>query len=78
MKLRFIIRFQIQKGTNLIAFLLVLCGLFSLIIYYETVERDTSDPFESFMDMGRLGVRALFATLGVVISFFWEYLYYSE
>ncbi|KAI1480607.1 hypothetical protein F4774DRAFT_377857 [Daldinia eschscholtzii] len=50
-------------------FLFILCGLLGLIIYYNTTGGDT--PFERFMDSESFGVRFLFTTFGVVISFFW-------
>ncbi|KAI1088704.1 hypothetical protein F5B19DRAFT_470214 [Rostrohypoxylon terebratum] len=50
-------------------FLLILCGLLALIIYYNSTGGDT--PFERFMDSESFGVRFLFTGVGVVISFFW-------
>jgi len=51
------------------AFLILLCGIFSLVLYYELTETDT--PFGRFMDNQGYGVRTLFMTFGVVV--FWDY-----
>jgi hypothetical protein len=53
-----------------LSFLLFLCGVLILILYYENTILDTS--FESFMDSERFGVRFLFATLGTLITLFWD------
>ncbi|KAI8964813.1 hypothetical protein F5Y11DRAFT_71337 [Daldinia sp. FL1419] len=50
-------------------FLFILCGLLGLILYYNNTGGDTA--FERFMDSESFGVRFLFTTVGVIISFFW-------
>ncbi|KAK0720272.1 hypothetical protein B0H67DRAFT_181584 [Lasiosphaeris hirsuta] len=50
---------------------LFLCGLFTLILYYETTQLDS--PFEVFMKDQGFGVRVVFTGLGVVISLFWDF-----
>ncbi|KAI0180731.1 hypothetical protein GGR52DRAFT_577512 [Hypoxylon sp. FL1284] len=50
-------------------FLFVLCGLLALILYYNNTGGDTA--FENFMDSESFGVRFLFTSVGVIISFFW-------
>ena len=56
-------------------FLGLLCGVFIVVVYFAATEKDISDPFEAFMDSQSFGVHALFAGLGVVISYFWDNLY---
>ncbi|KAH8882168.1 hypothetical protein GQ53DRAFT_610066, partial [Thozetella sp. PMI_491] len=56
-------------------FLIFLCGLMILILYYENTMLDT--PFERFMDSQKLGVRFLFSGIGVVLTGFWDY-YFSR
>ncbi|KAK4443986.1 hypothetical protein QBC34DRAFT_442857 [Podospora aff. communis PSN243] len=48
----------------------LLCGLFGLILYYETSKKHTA--FENFMLGQKFGSRVLFTALGVVISLFWD------
>ncbi|KAK1751243.1 hypothetical protein QBC47DRAFT_351238, partial [Echria macrotheca] len=50
--------------------LVLLGGLLSLILYYETTDGHTS--FEEFMLGQNFGTRILFTTLGLVISLFWD------
>ncbi|KAI1471943.1 uncharacterized protein F4812DRAFT_456046 [Daldinia caldariorum] len=57
-------------------FLFILCGLLGLVIYYNTTGGDTA--FERFMDGELFGVRFLFTTFGVVISFFWASFFSSR
>ncbi|KAK1758908.1 hypothetical protein QBC47DRAFT_370731 [Echria macrotheca] len=57
-------------------FLLFLCGLLTVVLYYENTEY--ADPsqssFEWFMDSQGFGVTMLFTVLGEVVSFVWDYL----
>ncbi|KAI0384120.1 hypothetical protein F5Y04DRAFT_249022, partial [Hypomontagnella monticulosa] len=50
--------------------LVFLCGTLALIVYYESGMWNNS--FEDFMDSQSFGVRFLFASIGVIISIFWE------
>ncbi|KAH8880852.1 hypothetical protein GQ53DRAFT_889304 [Thozetella sp. PMI_491] len=52
-------------------FLVFLCNLLYIILYYENTSMDT--PFERFMDNQGFGVRFLFAGIGTAITFFWDY-----
>ncbi|KAI5860405.1 hypothetical protein GGS23DRAFT_613962 [Durotheca rogersii] len=52
-----------------VLFLLLLCGLLALILYYNNTGGDT--PFEDFMASESFGVRFLFTGVGVIISFAW-------
>jgi hypothetical protein len=52
-------------------FLLFICGFLALIVYYKSTRLDT--PFERFMDNQNFGVRILFTSMGIIISFFWQY-----
>jgi hypothetical protein len=57
-------------------FLMILCGSFILIMYYEITQLDT--PFERFMDSQSFGVEGLFTALGLIISLFWSSYYSSK
>jgi hypothetical protein len=57
-------------------FLVLLCGLLALILYYENTILDSA--FEAFMDSQKFGVRFLFAAIGVIITDFWDYLFSRE
>ncbi|CAJ2513062.1 Uu.00g011810.m01.CDS01 [Anthostomella pinea] len=50
-------------------FLLFLCGLLTLIAYYNSPRADA--PFEAFMDSESFGVRFLFTAIGVIVTFYW-------
>ena len=54
----------------------LLCGLFGLILYYETSRQHTA--FENFMLGQKFGSRVLFTALGVIISLFWDGYYASK
>jgi len=75
------ITFQIGIGERAFQwmFLLVLCGLLTLVLYYEgTVYRDPSlSPFEYFMDSQEFGVIMLFTSVGEFICFVWDHLFSS-
>jgi len=55
-------------------FLAILCGFMALIIYYEMhyYESTEETAFDNWMDTQKFGVRFLFNSLGVLISFFWD------
>ncbi|KAK0622329.1 hypothetical protein B0T14DRAFT_580404 [Immersiella caudata] len=57
-------------------FLFFLCGLLTMVLYYQnTIYEDPSEsPFEAFMDSQEFGVVALFAVLGMLVTFGWEHL----
>jgi hypothetical protein len=57
-------------------FLLVLLGILALILYYNNTGGDT--PFERFMDSESFGVKFLFTSVGVVITFFWSSFFSSK
>ena len=52
--------------------LAILCGLLALILYYEIRQMTLADPFESFMDSQKFGVRFFFVALGVIVTLFWD------
>ncbi|KAI2610822.1 uncharacterized protein GGS25DRAFT_480131 [Hypoxylon fragiforme] len=52
-----------------VVFLFLLCGLLALILTYANTGGKTA--FEDFMDSESFGVRFLFTSVGVIISFFW-------
>lgn len=54
-----------------ISFLSTMCGTIILLVYYKSTRLQT--PFERFMDNQSFGVRLLFTSLGLIISFFWQY-----
>ncbi|KAK3985134.1 hypothetical protein QBC44DRAFT_251199 [Cladorrhinum sp. PSN332] len=60
---------RILYFLSLIAFLI-------LIVYYELTSHEGT-PFEDFMNSQNLGVRALFAGLGVAASLFWDHCFSS-
>ncbi|KAK4450506.1 hypothetical protein QBC34DRAFT_273915, partial [Podospora aff. communis PSN243] len=62
------------------SFLFFLCGLLTVVLYYENTEYEdpTDSPFEWFMDSGGFGVTMLFVVLGEVVSFGWGHLYFDE
>ncbi|CAF3538565.1 unnamed protein product [Fusarium graminearum] len=53
-----------------LAFLIFLLGLMVFLLYYH-LTLDKSSSFKNFMNSQTFGVRFLFATFGVVISFSW-------
>ena len=57
-------------------FLVILCGLVVVIVYYEATRLDT--PFERFMDSQSFGVNVLFISMGMIVSMFWDYFYSSK
>jgi hypothetical protein len=50
--------------------LFVLVGMLALILYYNNTGGDT--PFERFMSGEGFGVRFLFTSVGVIVTFFWS------
>ncbi|KAH8889111.1 hypothetical protein GQ53DRAFT_825871 [Thozetella sp. PMI_491] len=56
-----------------VVFGLVLCGVLTLVLYYENTLQKTR--FEDFMDGQGFGVHFLFAAFGVAITFSWDYLH---
>ncbi|KAK0723965.1 hypothetical protein B0T21DRAFT_47342 [Apiosordaria backusii] len=59
-----------------VLFLLTIIGFLIMILYYElTTSTDTA--FERFMNSQGLGVRALFASFGLITSMFWDH-YFSS
>ncbi|KAK4443559.1 hypothetical protein QBC34DRAFT_498966 [Podospora aff. communis PSN243] len=71
--------FRVEAGERVFqgVFLFVLCGLLTLVVYYESVEfKDPSlSPFESFMDSQSFGVIMLFTAIGELIVFAWDHLF---
>jgi len=59
-----------QDIFNQLAFLLAIIGFLILLLYYELTS--TNSPFERFMNSQGIGVRALFTSLGIIISLFWD------
>lgn len=60
-------------------FLVLLCGIFTLILYYETIYLDPkTNPFKGFIDSQKFGVRSLFVGFGVIVSFFWDDVFSSK
>ncbi|KAK3322968.1 hypothetical protein B0H66DRAFT_532286 [Apodospora peruviana] len=53
-----------------LGFLLAIVGFLVLLLYYELNSADSA--FERFMNSQGLGVRALFTSLGIIISLFWD------
>ncbi|KAK4187647.1 hypothetical protein QBC35DRAFT_410032, partial [Podospora australis] len=73
-------QFHVPRGERVfqVSFLLLLCGLLTLVLYYEnTVFEDPSEStaFEWFMDSQGFGVRLLFTSVGVVVSFMWDHFF---
>lgn len=64
----------VERATQAV-FLFFLCGLLTVILYYEnTVYDDPSQsPFEAFMDSQEFGVVALFTAFGALLTFAWEH-----
>ncbi|KAH8896291.1 hypothetical protein GQ53DRAFT_819408 [Thozetella sp. PMI_491] len=63
---------QVAKRKIILAiFLIALCGVLTLVLYYENTMLDT--PFEAFMDSQKMGVRLLFAMIGIIINAFWDH-----
>jgi hypothetical protein len=60
-----------------LAFLLFLLGLMVFLLYYH-LTLDKSSSFKNFMNSQTFGVRFLFATFGVIISFSWTAFFISE
>ncbi|KAK3386734.1 hypothetical protein B0H63DRAFT_468296 [Podospora didyma] len=62
-----------------IIFFILLCAVFSLILYYELdvepTEKIHKTAFESFMNSESFGVFTLFTSLAVGASLFWDYFY---
>lgn len=53
--------------------LAILCGLLTVIVYYNTKQLDPLiNSFKRFLNSQKFSVRFLFARLGVVISLFWD------
>ncbi len=75
-RIRHHLPFLMLSYTWRILFMLLLCGLLAVILYYNNTGGDT--PFEDFMDRQSFGVRFLFTALGVLISFFWSALFTGE
>jgi len=73
------------KGSRLLklghlpqgVFLFVLCGLLTVVLYYENTEYSSpnDNPFEYFMDSQEFGVRMLFTGCGVIVGLVWENLF---
>ena len=58
-----------------VCFLFVLSGLLTVVVYSENTEYDdpSASSFEWFMDSQDFGVGVLFACLGQMVSFGWDY-----
>lgn len=63
------IPFLMLSVTGRALFAVFIVGLLVLILYYNNTGGDT--PFERFMSQQTFGVRFLFTSVGVIISFFW-------
>ncbi|KAK3687687.1 hypothetical protein B0T22DRAFT_380006 [Podospora appendiculata] len=68
--------FLMLSYASRICFLLLLTGVVIVTLYYNIA--DTDSPFETFMETPSSGARALFTSLGVVISFFWNSFFAGE
>jgi len=64
--LPFLLLSRIVRGVVL----LLLLVLIVVVAYYNSTQDDT--PFETFMDNQSFGVRFLFTTVGICITFFWS------
>ncbi|KUJ10400.1 uncharacterized protein LY89DRAFT_760226 [Mollisia scopiformis] len=65
-------RLIVEYGFRVL-FLTTLCGLLTLIVYYDTVRLNAkTNSFERFIDSQKFGVRSFFVACGVIISFFWD------
>ncbi|KAI1421260.1 hypothetical protein F5Y12DRAFT_768672 [Xylaria sp. FL1777] len=62
--------FFILSYLGRLSLFLLVCGVLILVLYYSLTKGDTA--FERFIDSDSFGVRFLFASFGVVISFFWS------
>ncbi|KAK4194307.1 hypothetical protein QBC40DRAFT_320026 [Triangularia verruculosa] len=60
-----------QDYLRQVLFLLTIVGFLIMILYYELTSLDTA--FERFMNSQNLGVRALFASFGFIVSLFWDH-----
>lgn len=60
-----------------LVFLLFLLGLMVFLLYYH-LTLDKSSSFKNFMNSQTFGVRFLFATFGVIISFSWTAFFISK
>ncbi|KAK4181224.1 hypothetical protein QBC36DRAFT_175772 [Triangularia setosa] len=60
----------VQDYIRQVLFLLIIIGFLTMILYYELTSIDTA--FERFMNSQNLGVRALFASFGLIMSMFWD------
>ena len=60
-----------------LVFLLFLLGLMAFLLYYH-LTLDKSSSFKNFMNSQTFGVRFLFATFGVIISFSWSAFFVSK
>jgi len=64
---------RVPMVKSQILFVVLLCGLLALILYYKNTRLDT--PFERFMDSQHFGVKTLFTVLGVATTLFWDGLF---
>lgn len=75
-------RFQVpvEERIEQALYLFFLYGLLTLILYYEnTVFEDPAESaFEWFMDSQSFGVRMLFTSFGLMVSFMWDHLFSSR
>ncbi|KAK4171386.1 hypothetical protein QBC36DRAFT_315831 [Triangularia setosa] len=73
MKLHVLVGERAEQGV----YLFFLCGLLTLILYYELTifEDPTATPFKWFMDSQTPGPRILFTAFGVLVSFIWDHLF---
>jgi hypothetical protein len=71
-------KFIMDYGVR-VPFLMTLCGLLILILYYDTVKLNAAtNSFEGFIDGQKFGVRSFFVGFGVIISFFWDDMFSSK
>ncbi|KAK0728846.1 hypothetical protein B0T26DRAFT_768858 [Lasiosphaeria miniovina] len=67
---------KVYDYTIQTVFLLILAALLGVILRYDTVVATVEDSaFEAFMDSQNFGVRFVFTGVGVIITFFWDYLF---
>ncbi|KAK3373126.1 hypothetical protein B0T24DRAFT_575363 [Lasiosphaeria ovina] len=67
---------KVYDYTIQTVFLLILAALLGVILRYDTVMATVEDSaFEAFMDSQNFGVRFVFTGVGVIITFFWDYLF---
>ncbi|SPN96491.1 uncharacterized protein DNG_00019 [Cephalotrichum gorgonifer] len=65
--------FLMLSVAGRILFALFIAGILVLILYYNNTGGDTA--FERFMSQQTFGVRFMFTSFGVIISFFWSSLF---